>query len=82
MLCGTPCVVFNSTACPEVVGDTGYAVEPHDVQAMFEKVKEIDHNGRDFYSQRCKDLVMSRYGYEQNVNKYIDIYEQIYNNLK
>lgn len=79
MLCGTPCVVFNSTACPEVVGDTGYAVEPHDVQAMFEKVKEIDRNGRDFYSQRCKDLVMSRYGYEQNVNKYIDIYEQIYN---
>ena len=82
MLCGTPCVVFNSTACPEVVGDAGYAVEPHDVVDMFENVKLIEQNGRDFYSQRCKDLVMSRYGYEQNVSKYIDIYEQIYNEKK
>lgn len=82
MLCGTPCVVFNSTACPEVVGDTGYAVEPHNVEQMFDKVKEIVKNGKDFYSQRCKDLVTSRYGYEENVNKYIDIYEQIYNDNK
>lgn len=78
MLCGTPAVVFNATACPEVVGDTGYAVAPHDVEAMLEKVKEIDQNGRDFYSQRCKELVMSRYGYEQNVSKYIMLYEQMY----
>lgn len=79
MLCGTPCVVFNSTACPEVVGDAGYAVEPHNVKQMFEKVNEIVRNGKVFYSQRCKDLVTSRYGYEKNVNKYIDIYERIYN---
>ena len=82
MLCGTPCVVFNSTACPEVVGDTGYAVAPHDVAAMLEKINEIDSNGRDYYSQRCKDLVLSRYSYEDNVGKYIDIYERVYNDNK
>lgn len=82
MLCGTPCVVFNSTACPEVVGDVGYAVTSHDVVAMLEKVKEIDRNGRDYYSKRCKDLVMSRYDYEKNVGEYIAIYEQIYNDNK
>ena len=43
---------------------------------------EIVKNGKDFYGQRCKDLVTSRYGYEENVNKYIDIYEQIYNDIK
>lgn len=80
MLCGTPAVVFNATACPEVVGDTGYAVAPHDVAAMLEKVKEIDCNGREFYSQRCKNLVISKYGYEQNVSKYIAVYEQMYKN--
>ena len=82
MLCGTPCVVFKSTACPEVVGDTGYAVAPHDVAAMLEKINEIDSNGRDYYSQRCKDLVLSRYSYEDNVGKYIDIYERVYNENK
>ena len=75
MLCGTPAVVFDSTACPEVVGDTGYAVAPHDVNAMVAKIREIDRNGRDFYSQRCKMKVM--HDYERNVGKYIEIYESI-----
>lgn len=77
MLCGTPAIVFNSTACPEVVGDTGYVVPPHDVNAMIDCIKEISLNGREYYSQRCKDLVLSKYGYEQNVDKYIDIYRSI-----
>lgn len=79
MLCGTPAIVFNATACPEVVGDTGYAVPPHDVNAMLEKIKEIDENGREYYSQRCKDRVLSNYDYKQNVMKYINIYESIIN---
>ena len=77
MLCGTPVIVFNSTACPEVVGDVGYAVNPHDVEAILEKVLEIDKNGRHFYSERGKELVRSQYGYEINVAKYIEIYKRI-----
>lgn len=79
MLCGTPAVVFNSTACPEVVGDVGYTVDPHNVEQMFQKIQEIVSNGRSYYSQRCKDLVTKRYSYTENVNKYIDLYEQIVN---
>ena len=80
MLCGTPAVVFDSTACPEVVGDTGYAVAPHDVNSMVKKILEIDRNGRDFYSQRCKLKVMNDYDYDRNVGKYIEIYESILKN--
>ena len=82
MLCGTPAVVFNATACPEVVGDVGYAVEPHNVVEMFEKVKIIESKGRDSYSALCKEQVVSRYSSEGNINKYISIYEQIYNRNK
>lgn len=77
MLCGTPAIVFDATACPEVVGDTGYAVRPHDVNAILDKVIEVDKNGREFYSQRCKDRVKKTFGFEVNVDKYIDIYEAI-----
>lgn len=80
MLCGTPAIVFNSTACPEVVGNTGYVVEPHDVKAMVECIKDISLKGRKYYSQMCKDLVVNKYGYENNVDKYIEIYENIINN--
>ena len=82
MLCGTPAVVFNATACPEVVGTTGYAVPPHDVEAMLESVKEIERRGSDFYIQRCKDKVIADYGYEKNVNKYISIYEDMLKNSR
>lgn len=77
MLCGTPAVVFNSTACPEVVGNTGYAVEPHNIQEMLDKVNEITNKGRSYYSERCKQHVINNYNYEINVDKYIDIYESI-----
>lgn len=77
MLCGTPAIVFNSTACPEVVGDVGYAVNPHDVDAMLEKIIEIDNNGRDYYSERAKFYVKSQYGYKENVGKYLKVYENI-----
>lgn len=77
MLCGTPVIVFNSTACPEVVGDVGYAVAPHDVKAMLDKVVEIERNGRDYYSARAKSLVRSQYDYEKNVGQYLKVYENI-----
>lgn len=77
MLCGTPAVVFDATACPEVVGNTGYAVSPHDVNAMMEKVLIIDDKSREYYSERCKQRVHNLYDYETNVNKYIAIYKRI-----
>lgn len=77
MLCGTPAVVFNATACPEVVGDAGYAVPPHDVEQMLEKVLEIDEKGREYYSEKCKNHVRRQYDYETNVGKYVKLYEEI-----
>ena len=77
MLCGTPAIVFNSTACPEVVGSVGYAVRPHDVKEILDKIKIIDDNGKEFYSQRCIDHVTSCFDYKTNVGQYLYIYQQI-----
>lgn len=82
MLCGTPAIVFNATACPEVVGNVGYAVSPHNVQEMLEKVLEIDRNGRSYYSKRCKEHVCTQYDYELNVGRYIALYEKILSQIE
>ena len=79
MLCGTPCVVFDSTACPEVIGDTGYTVPPHDVQMMLQKVEEINKKGKRYYSTHCIERVKLNYNYEANVSQYIDIYQRLCN---
>lgn len=74
--CGTPIVVFNSTALPEVAAIKDFIVPPHDIEAMLEKVKEIAQNGREYYSQRCVEHVTKNFDYETNVNQYLELYDQ------
>lgn len=40
--CGTPAIVYNATACPEIVsGDCGYAVKCGDINAIVKNVKRL-----------------------------------------
>src|SRR5262249_7458816 len=41
MACGTPVVVGNTSAMPEVVGDAGLLVEPEDVTAISEAILRL-----------------------------------------
>ena len=41
MACGTPVVVSNTSALPEVVGDAGVTVEPHDPEALAQAILEL-----------------------------------------
>ena len=74
--CGTPIIVFNATALPEVAAIKEFIVPPHDIEAMLEKVKEIARNGREYYSQRCVEHVTKNFDYETNVKRYFELYEQ------
>ena len=54
LACGTPVIVYNSTACPELVSEkSGYVVEVRDVDAVYEKIVLIKQNGKDFYFDNC-----------------------------
>lgn len=79
MLCGTPAIVFNSTACPEVVGEAGFIVPPHDIEAMLQAVKRIDQEGKERFSQQAIEYVKANYDYKPNVKKYLDLYLKIVN---
>ena len=74
--CGTPIVVFNATALPEVAAIKEFIVPPHDIEAMLEKVKEIARNGRQHYSKRCVEHVKANFDYETNVGKYLELYKE------
>nr|HID58600.1 glycosyltransferase family 1 protein [Desulfobacterales bacterium] len=38
MACGTPVIVSNVSAFPEVVGDVGIYIDPHDIEDMSDKI--------------------------------------------
>lgn len=83
MACGTPAIVYNSTALPELIGEgCGFVVERRDVNEIYKSIQQIQFSGKDFYSESCINFVKDNFNYETNVQKLISIYESLINNKK
>lgn len=80
MACGTPAIVYNVTACPELVAEgCGASVDLHDVDGIIGKINEIRENGKECYSQKCVERVRNNFNYEKNVQQTIEIYKELLN---
>lgn len=82
LACGTPLVVYNTTACPEFTTEyTGVVMEKSSdvteaVKAMLEKNNKY---GRDFVRLKCREFVELNFNMENNINKYIKLFDEICN---
>src|SRR5207249_838025 len=54
MACGTPVVTSNRSSLPEVVGDAGITIDPHDSEALADALVSLleDHEARADLSSR------------------------------
>jgi putative colanic acid biosynthesis glycosyltransferase len=78
LACGTPAIVYNSTACPEVVGEgCGYVVEKRDIEQVLQAVGKIKLLGKQAFSSKCNDFVAEHFSYNKNIDKYIQLYKRI-----
>lgn len=78
MSCGTPAIVYDSTACPEILGkNCGYVVSKRDVKGIKKAIEEVRKNKKSFYSDYCRNQVLTYFDYRTNVNKTIDIYKAL-----
>lgn len=78
MACGTPVLVYNSTACPEIVRkETGFIIEPHDIAASYRKVKVVKEVGKKQYSSACVSYVEKKFRKEKKYREYVDLYYEI-----
>lgn len=74
--CGTPAVVYNSTACPEIIGEgCGYVVEKRNINLILEAINIIETNTKEFYSANCRNYVIKHYNYSTNINQTIAVYK-------
>ncbi len=75
MACGTPVIVYNATALPEVVDETcGFIVEPHDFTSLVDIIKNKKYELINSDSCRKQAIKFEKYKqYEQ----YIDLYREI-----
>lgn len=75
MLCGTPSVVYNATALPEVLRDMPeLIVEPHDLEgaiAAFKKIQSGEYNNVDFVN------IGRKYSIKSQNDAYLKLYNLI-----
>lgn len=77
MATGTPAVVYDISACAELVQDgCGEKVEPHNVRALADKVDYIKKVGKQIYSKKCIKRVSENFEYNKNMRMLLDIYKE------
>lgn len=78
LACGTPGIVYNVTASPELITpETGIVVEPGDVQGVISAIAEILNKGKDHYTKECRTRAISYYNQEERFLDYIRLYEKL-----
>lgn len=78
MACGTPAVVYDVSACAELVAEgCGEKAEPHNVQMLADKTNIIRKTGKRFYMQNCIDRVRNNFEYHTILHTLRDIYIEV-----
>ena len=84
MSCGTPVIVYNSTACPELVSDgTGFIVDKFNFLAVRKIISDLKSGiEQNVNSENCVKWVNQKFNSNDRFKEYIDLYEEIINNIK
>lgn len=78
LACGTPAIVYNSTALPELIGEgCGYVIEPADIDKMAVKLNLIKEQGKAQFSGSCIEYAKTNFNMIDNIESYISIYKQL-----
>lgn len=78
LACGTPAIVYNSTACPELIdNDTGIVVEKNNEIALMDAIGKIKKNGKTFYTHACRTRAIQLFNREDRLKDYMDLYRSM-----
>jgi glycosyltransferase involved in cell wall biosynthesis len=77
LACGTPAIVYNATASPELVDvDTGIVVEKRNIPDLLQAIHKIKVNGKDYYSKACRERAIKLFDKDIKFNEYLDLYNR------
>ena len=76
--CGTPCLVYNKTASPELVTrDTGCIVEAGNIDCLQKTINEMLLKGKETYTAKCRQHAIAHYNIEDRYSEYINLYQSL-----
>ena len=78
LACGTPAVVYDSTACPEILGDgCGAVVAQGDVMAIYHAMEEIRKHPKKVYVARCTEHVAANFPKDKLIKDTLNLYQRV-----
>jgi glycosyltransferase involved in cell wall biosynthesis len=78
--CGTPVIVFNETASPEIAGNDGtcgYVTDKNDIQQITSAIEAIRKNGKVSYTFNCRNRALEMFDKNHGIDEYIKVYEHL-----
>lgn len=76
--CGTPVVVYNNTAMPELVGEgCGFVCENGNVDEMYKLISIVRQTGKAAYLNHCVSFARANFSREKNIKAYVDVYRSL-----
>jgi putative colanic acid biosynthesis glycosyltransferase len=75
--CGTPAIVYNATASPELIDNqTGIVVEKNNIQKLLLAIEEIKKNGKSFYTEQCRSRAIRYFDKNMRFKEYFNLYNE------
>lgn len=78
LACGTPIIVNNATANPELVCDgCGYVANNLNITSYFNAIDLIRKNTKKYYTNKCVEFAKKNFKLDINIEQYIEVYKII-----
>lgn len=78
MACGTPAIVYDNTAQPELISEeTGLIVETGNIKSLIEAIETISSKGKDYYSKSCRERAVKLFDREERYEEYFRLYKSL-----
>lgn len=75
LACGTPLIVNNSTANPELCGEgCGFVIDNNEVDKLENAINVIKKKGKSYYTEFCRAFASNNFDKEKNINLYIGLF--------
>lgn len=79
--CGTPVIVYDSTACPEIVTkDIGYVAEPKNLEQVLNFIiafSKMSNQKRRLMSEKCRTYAVEHFDRREKYKNYLNLYEEL-----
>jgi putative colanic acid biosynthesis glycosyltransferase len=78
MACGTPALVYDSTACPEIVTEkTGFVIAPHNIDRALKAIQQLKLVGKQYYGNNCRSYILENFRKEDKYKEYAALYQEL-----